>query len=206
MVIGRQWILFVLGGLPLACGGNDYATAAGATAVAVAATGVHRALTGDCWGRCSPGYACNHESGLCVPGECDPICPAGSSCTVTPTGNDCRPDAVPLYNPASQQVGIVGGATPALLPSDAERPGRAAPGLTPDRAVSGQVQIQRGNPGPEGPSAVTHGSPDVPTISVAPPADSAATSPCPMPPAPPSGQATASEPPPSTTSSPKSNR
>jgi len=144
----RHCLLYVVWGATAACGGNSYATAAGATAVTVAATGVHRALTHDCWGRCSAGYACNEHSGFCEPGECDPACPAGYSCAVTPTSNECRPDPAPLFNSTTGTVSVPGGATPAVLPSDPVAPGRAAPGLTPDRATSGQVQIQRGNPGP----------------------------------------------------------
>lgn len=63
-----------------ACGGSTEAQAVAATAVMVAATGANRALTGECWAACTPGYVCNHESGLCVPGECSPACPDTQTC------------------------------------------------------------------------------------------------------------------------------
>ena len=46
----------------------------------LAAVGVNRHLTGDCWGSCGAHRMCDHDSGLCVPqpcgGECryDEIC------------------------------------------------------------------------------------------------------------------------------------
>jgi hypothetical protein len=84
--------------LPLAScgGGSEYRDAAGGLAVMTAATAVHRAATGDCWGRCSPGYSCNRESGFCERGDCDPACPGGMVCTVTPTGTECRGDPATL--------------------------------------------------------------------------------------------------------------
>jgi hypothetical protein len=63
-----------------ACGGSTEAQAVVATAVMVTATGVNRALTGECWAACTPGYVCDHESGLCVPGECSPVCPETQTC------------------------------------------------------------------------------------------------------------------------------
>jgi hypothetical protein len=69
--------------LALGCGSSHqdkYAEAAVGTGIAVAMTGVHRAATKDCWGRCSPGYLCNEESGLCELGECLPGCEAGTHC------------------------------------------------------------------------------------------------------------------------------
>jgi hypothetical protein len=72
--------------LPLAltscAGGNQdkYAEAAIGTGIVLAATGVNRAVTKDCWARCSPGYLCNQQSGLCELGECYPGCEAGDHC------------------------------------------------------------------------------------------------------------------------------
>ncbi|HEY3497844.1 MAG TPA: hypothetical protein VGK73_24265 [Polyangiaceae bacterium] len=69
--------------LPTSCGSSNqdkYAQAAVGTGIAVAATGIHRAATKDCWGRCSPGYLCDQESGLCELGECLPRCEAGDHC------------------------------------------------------------------------------------------------------------------------------
>lgn len=40
----------------------------------VAAVAVNRAVTNECWAACTPGYVCDHESGLCVQGECVPRC------------------------------------------------------------------------------------------------------------------------------------
>lgn len=63
-----------------ACGGSNESKAVAATAVMVAATGVNRALTKECWAACTPGYVCNHESGLCEPGECQPSCQETQVC------------------------------------------------------------------------------------------------------------------------------
>lgn len=204
MVTLRRSLLLIAWGVTAGCGGNSYATAAGATAVTVAATGVHRALTRDCWGRCSPGYACNEQSGLCEPGECDPACPAGYSCRVTPTSSQCRPDPAPLFNSTTGQVSVPGGATPAVLPSDPLAPGRAAPSLTPDRATSGQVQIQRGNPGPHAAQNTRTEPKSALSGATTPNVAGAADPPCPSPPAPSSRHASPAEPRSSSTSSPKS--
>ena len=53
-----------------------------ATAVTVAAVGVNRALTRECWAACSPGYVCDQKRGLCVPGECTPACVEPNQCTL----------------------------------------------------------------------------------------------------------------------------
>lgn len=79
--IARVLRLLVL--LALGCGSanqDKYKDAAIGTGIAIAATGVHRAVTKDCWGRCSPGYLCNEESGFCELGECMPACEVGSHC------------------------------------------------------------------------------------------------------------------------------
>ena len=60
---------------------NEYAQAAALTGLQVAAVGVYRAVTHECWARCSPGYLCNQESGLCERGECVPACESGLHCT-----------------------------------------------------------------------------------------------------------------------------
>lgn len=81
MVGGERWALVLVTGMLLpACGGSTEAQAAAATAVMVAATGVNRSLTGECWAACTPGYVCDHESGLCVRGECSPACPDTQTC------------------------------------------------------------------------------------------------------------------------------
>lgn len=90
----------------LGCGGaseygdtNEYGDAVGGLAIGVAATGANRAANGDCWGRCSPGFSCNRENGLCERGDCDPPCPGGMSCTFNATGNECRGDPEPVLEP-----------------------------------------------------------------------------------------------------------
>jgi len=59
---------------------NTYAQAISGTALMVTAVGLHRAITDDCWARCSPGYLCNEKSGLCERGECVPACEFGAHC------------------------------------------------------------------------------------------------------------------------------
>ena len=46
----------------------------------VAAVGINRAITDECWAACTPGYVCDHESGLCVQGECLPRCSEDQVC------------------------------------------------------------------------------------------------------------------------------
>lgn len=48
----------------------------------VAAVGINRALTRECWAACSPGYVCDQESGLCRAGECTPACVEPNQCTL----------------------------------------------------------------------------------------------------------------------------
>jgi len=59
---------------------QTYAQAGVATVAAVAAVGMYRAITHDCWARCQPGYLCNERSGLCERGECLPGCEYGTHC------------------------------------------------------------------------------------------------------------------------------
>jgi hypothetical protein len=59
---------------------QTYAQAAVGTVGAVAAVGVYRAVTHDCWAVCRPGYLCNRESGLCELGDCVPGCEYGWHC------------------------------------------------------------------------------------------------------------------------------
>ena len=75
---------------------NTYAQALTGTGLMVTAVGVHRAVTGDCWAHCSPGYLCNEESGLCERGECVPACELGQHCVHEVSGRiRCIPDADP---------------------------------------------------------------------------------------------------------------
>ena len=81
----------------VSCGGSsEYGDAVGGLAVMTAAVAGHRAMTGACWGRCSPGYACNRESGFCERGDCDPACPGGMECIQTITGTECRGEPPPV--------------------------------------------------------------------------------------------------------------
>jgi hypothetical protein len=107
-VLGRTTRGLVQGALAatlVSCGGagdygdSEYGDAAGGLAIGVAATAVNRSITGDCWGRCSPGFSCNRENGLCERGDCDPPCPGGMSCTLTTTGTECRGDPTPVIDP-----------------------------------------------------------------------------------------------------------
>jgi hypothetical protein len=83
-VIARRALLGVFV-LVTVAGCNDgntqaYKEAAVAAGLTVAAVGVYRAVTRDCWARCSPGYLCNEETGLCELGECLPGCEYGTHC------------------------------------------------------------------------------------------------------------------------------
>ena len=57
-----------------------YPAAAVMAGTGMAAVGVNRSLTGDCWGSCGAHRMCDRDSGMCVPqpcgGECryDEIC------------------------------------------------------------------------------------------------------------------------------------
>ncbi len=93
--------------------GNNYGAAAAGAAVAVATVGVLRAATGECWARCSKGYVCDRESGLCVEGECYPGCGWGQHCERLSGGLMCvlDPNVSLKPNPA----------TPAPAPTPAPR-------------------------------------------------------------------------------------
>jgi hypothetical protein len=78
------WVFVLVAPLAVvSCGPTNqqnYTHAAIATPAAIGMVGVHRAITKDCWARCSPGYLCNEEKGLCEPGECLPGCEVGFHC------------------------------------------------------------------------------------------------------------------------------
>ena len=80
----RAWGLVAVGGalaLAFACGGtNDYLGAAVTAGAAVAAAGVNRAATGDCWAQCRNGMMCDRDSGTCVAVPCGGACPADWRC------------------------------------------------------------------------------------------------------------------------------
>jgi hypothetical protein len=78
-----------LAGLAVACNvftpatagsSHNYVGAAAFAGTAVAATGVNRAVTGDCWSQCPRGSQCNHETGVCERLPCSSSCPADLTC------------------------------------------------------------------------------------------------------------------------------
>jgi hypothetical protein len=74
----------------VAIGMAPYPAAAVMAGTGVAAVGVNRRVTGDCWGSCGAHRMCDRDSGLCVPqpcgGECryDEIC-QHERCVLRPT-------------------------------------------------------------------------------------------------------------------------
>ncbi len=86
-----------------ACGDSKYAQAGVGAGIAVAAVGVHRAITGGCWGQCPSGYVCNHDTGVCEIGECMPPCAVGSHCARASHGALlCEPDPTTMHFGAAQ--------------------------------------------------------------------------------------------------------
>lgn len=70
-----------------ACGGNStYGAAAVGLGATVLASGINRVATGACWANCTKGYYCDHESGVCQRGECDPSCREGDYCVKEANG------------------------------------------------------------------------------------------------------------------------
>jgi hypothetical protein len=74
-VLPSRWLLplpLILA--PLACSGSTMSTGGGSTVtkaaigtgLALAAAGINRAVTHECWAACRPGLVCDHASGLCV--------------------------------------------------------------------------------------------------------------------------------------------
>lgn len=148
----RGWLSFsaVLSfSLSVGCGGNnDAAGAAVATGIAVAGSGVNRAVTKDCWARCSNGWVCNQETGLCEKGECIPSCSPGYACTRSRTGNTCVADGAPLFDPVgdptrADRLGPRGTRGDPLAPETAAERNTQNPQLS----EGGQVAIPRGDPG-----------------------------------------------------------
>lgn len=138
------WFLLFVG-----CGGNnDAAGAAVATGIAVAGAGVNRAVTKDCWARCSNGWVCNQETGLCEKGECIPSCSPGYACTRAKTGNTCVADGAPLFDPVgdptrADRLGPRGTRGDPLAPETAAERNTQNPQLS----EGGQVAIPRGDAG-----------------------------------------------------------
>lgn len=95
MLLGRRmrWALVCAAWLVLAAGGCGASTetkAVVATAGLLTSVAVNRAITDECWAACSPGYVCDHESGLCVPGECAPRCADYQVCVRVAQQLTCR--------------------------------------------------------------------------------------------------------------------
>ena len=57
-----------------------YPAAAVMGATGVAAVGVNRSMTGDCWGSCYAPQVCERDSGLCVRRPCDGECRIDEMC------------------------------------------------------------------------------------------------------------------------------
>lgn len=126
--------------LALACGSgsNDYARAAVALGTTVLATGTYRAITGECWAQCRPGYVCDRERGLCIRAECAPGCPVGTHCVREVDGRFACVDDVgsfqlgPRADPPPPAVDAGAPVTPdagALLAPEAGAAGNADPRL-----------------------------------------------------------------------------
>jgi len=114
-----------------ACGASNEVKAVTGAAVLIAATGVNRELTGECWAACTPGYVCDHESGMCVEGECRPACPETQACVRMDAGLTCV-DKGTAWNSNLQP-----GQTSALLPSGgAPAKGASSSSAPPARAAA----------------------------------------------------------------------
>jgi hypothetical protein len=106
------------------CGpSGGYGTAAAGVGVAVAATGLYRGVTGDCWAACSAGYVCDRARGVCVAGECLSVgCAPGSRCAIEPDGHfDCVADltVIPLSRRSAVNI-YEAGAPPTGAPDAGE--------------------------------------------------------------------------------------
>lgn len=107
--------------LSTSCGGNNdakYAQAAIGTGAVIAASGLNRAVTKDCWGTCSTGYACNETSGLCERGECLPGCEVGTHCVrdsrdITYCARDSKPAPPPKASVVAPSAGEPAAVEPA---------------------------------------------------------------------------------------------
>ena len=99
--LGRWTIgLFLGAGLAAACGGGNYTGAGIGLGAAVTGAGLNRAVTGDCWAACTPGYGCDRKRGTCVRVECVPECSADEHCVIEADGRTrC------LTNPGTFRLG-----------------------------------------------------------------------------------------------------
>ena len=78
--------VFVASLASAACGHGNYGAAGVGLGAAVTGAGVNRAITGDCWAVCSPGYGCDKQRGTCVRAECVPGCTTDEHCVVEADG------------------------------------------------------------------------------------------------------------------------
>jgi hypothetical protein len=78
--------LFAFSSLAAACGQGNYTAAGVALGASVTGAGVNRAITGDCWAVCSPGYGCDRQRGTCVRAECAPGCTPDQHCVIEADG------------------------------------------------------------------------------------------------------------------------
>lgn len=59
------------------------------TGLAVAAAGINRAVTGECWATCPTGMRCDKAAGTCVALPCGGRCPADAHCAVIEGKETC---------------------------------------------------------------------------------------------------------------------
>ena len=76
------------------CAAGAVANAISTTAFATGVGAVRRA-NGECFTICTPGNACNTQTGLCEPLPCAGKCSFSERCEVLPTGDKCVPAAQP---------------------------------------------------------------------------------------------------------------
>jgi hypothetical protein len=123
----------------LGCSGSPEQQAVVATAAMVAAVAANRALTGECWAACTPGYVCDHESGLCVEGECTPRCDEEQVCARVAEQLVCVDKGTAFKLNQTRSPGYVvlpAGGAPAAAPAAAPQPSTTQlPCATPGSAA-----------------------------------------------------------------------
>jgi hypothetical protein len=75
-----------------------YPAAAVMGASGVAAVGVNRSVTGDCWGSCSAHHRCDRDSGMCVRQPCGGECRINEACENDKCVLRRREQPVPVYD------------------------------------------------------------------------------------------------------------
>ena len=68
---------------------NKIASAAIGTGLAIAAAGINRAITKDCWATCPTGTRCDKAAGVCVALPCRNRCPADERCAIVEGRETC---------------------------------------------------------------------------------------------------------------------